>query len=94
MECGTRQSGNMVVITGCGQVPCRCRVEQVCAPCGASVDLPTKEYAATKTNRRRYEKRRSVDSGMGSDTAEPLRSRLYELRYSRNGRSGASTGAE
>ena len=36
MECGTKQMGTMIVITGCGRVPCRCRVEQVCATCGAT----------------------------------------------------------
>lgn len=35
-ECGTEQLGTMIVITGCGQQPCRCRVEQICATCGAT----------------------------------------------------------
>lgn len=35
-ECGTKQLGAMTVITGCGQQPCRCHVEQVCATCGAT----------------------------------------------------------
>jgi hypothetical protein len=34
MACGTEQLGTMTVITGCGQVPCRCRVEQTCTDCG------------------------------------------------------------
>lgn len=36
MTCGTEQLGTMTVITGCGQQPCRCRVEQTCAQCGAT----------------------------------------------------------
>lgn len=35
-ECGTKQLGTMTVITGCGQQPCRCRVKQLCATCGAT----------------------------------------------------------
>lgn len=36
MECGTKQLGTMTVITGCGQTPCRCHVEQKCVDCGAT----------------------------------------------------------
>lgn len=38
MECGTRQLKTMTVISGCGQTPCRCRVEQTCADCGAKFE--------------------------------------------------------
>lgn len=36
MTCGTEQAGTMTLITGCGQTPCRCRVEQTCKDCGAT----------------------------------------------------------
>lgn len=36
MSCGVEQAGTMTLITGCGQTPCRCRVEQTCATCGAT----------------------------------------------------------
>lgn len=36
MKCGTEQTGTMTMIIGCGQQPCRCRVEQICAECGAT----------------------------------------------------------
>lgn len=36
MECGTKQLGTMTVTVGCGQTPCCCWVEQICANCGAT----------------------------------------------------------